>query len=474
MRAWVLLFTFAGLMAASDWPRFRGPNGTGVSADRDLPAELSRDRNVLWKVKTSKGHSSPMVADGRVWITGFEGEDRILLCFDAKTGALVWRKAVKREHAVTVNPQNGPTTPTPATDGKSIFIYYPEVGLLAYDREGNERWRVPLGPFGSIQGMAVSPIVVAGNVVLLVDTPEEAWLVAYDAATGKQAWKVERPIGWLGGYATPSVYQPKDGPEQIVVAGAVELTGYNARTGERIWWARGVTIEPAALPLVADGSVYTIEPTVSEDGGAPPFDALLRKYDKNKDGKLQISELAGEGVSDKIMYRIAKSVDKNTGNGDGAVTEEEWNKAFNSDDPGGGLVRTRIAGTGDVTKTNVVWRHTKGVPYVEAALYYQGLIYVIKTGGILTVFDPETGKVLKESRLKDGIGEYYAQPVAGDGKIYFVSEEGKISVIKAGAEWEMLSSGEVEGSVIATPAIADGRIYLRTDESLYCFGAAGK
>lgn len=136
--------------------------------------------------------------------------------------------------------------------------------------------------------------------------------------------------------------------------------------------------------------------------------------------------------------------------------------------------RARIAGTGDVTKTNVVWRHTKGVPYVEAALFYQGLIYVIRTGRILTVFDPETGTVLKESRLKDGIGEYYAQPVAGDGKIYFVSEEGKISVIMAGAEWEMLSSGEVEGSVIATPAIADERIYLRTDENLCCLGAAGK
>lgn len=290
--------------------------------------------------------------------------------------------------------------------------------------------------------MAVSPIYVAGH------------------------------VGWLGFYATPSVYQPAGGPEQIVVAGAVELTGCQATTGERLWWARGVTIGPAALPLVAGDFVYTIEPTSGDEGGAPPFSGLLKKYDKNNDGKLQIAELTGETLSDKIMYRIAKSVDKNTGNADGAVTEAEWTKAFNSTAPGGGLVRIRLKGAGDVTATNVVWRHTKGVPYVEAALLYQGVLYVVRTGGILTAFDPETGKVLRQARLKDGLGEYYAQPVAGDGKIYFVSEEGKVSVIKAGVDWEMLSSGEVDGSVVATPAIADSRIYLRTDENLYCFETA--
>ena len=457
------------LLAGSDWPRFRGPNGEGVSPDHGLPAELSRDRNVLWKVKAPKGHSSPIVFDGRVWITGWEGDQRILLCFDAKTGAEIWRKGVTRARSETVNPMNGPTTPTPATDGHSIFVYYPEVGLLSYDRDGKERWRTPLGSFGSIQGMAVSPIYVEGNVVLFVDTPEEAWLAAYDAGSGKQVWKVERPIGWLGSYATPSVYLPAEGPAQIVVAGAVELTGYQAKTGERLWWARGVTVGPAALPLVAGDSVYTLEPTGGEEA-APPFDGLLKKYDKNNDGKLQLSELSGESLNDKIMYRIAKSIDKNTGNGDGAVSAEEWDHAFNTSDPGGGLVRTRLTGKGDVTKTNVVWRHPKGMPYVVAALFYDGVLYVVRSGGILIAFDPETGKVLREERLKDGIGDYYAQPVAGDGKIYFINLDGKVSVIKAGANWEMLSSSDLGEEVIATPAIADSRIFVRTDGMLYCFG----
>jgi outer membrane protein assembly factor BamB len=468
MRLLALFLTISALLPASDWPRFRGPNGAGVSTDPGLPDALSGDRNVLWKAKIPKGHSSPIVAAGRVWITGFEGDQRILLCFDAKTGAPLWRKSVARARAEAVNPQNGPTTPTPATDGNSIFVYYPEFGLLAYDRDGNERWRVPLGPYGGIQGMAVSPIYVEGKVILLVDTPEEAWLMAFDAATGKLAWKVERPIGWLGSYATPSVYKPKEGASQIVVAGALELTGYQAKTGERLWWARGVTIGPAALPLVAGDSVYTVETFGGEDA-PPPFSSMLKQYDKNKDGKIQLSELTGDSLNDKIMYRIFKSIDKNTGNGDSEVTEEEWNKAFNAGEHAGGLVRTRLNGAGDVTKTNVLWRYTKGIPYVQSALIYNGLLYMIKSGGILTVFDPETGKVLRAARLKDGIGEYYAQPVAGDGKVYFISEGGKVGVIKAGADWEMLSSGEVDGSVVATPAIADSRIYVRTDENLYCF-----
>jgi outer membrane protein assembly factor BamB len=459
------------LVCASDWPRFRGPNGAGISPDRGLPVEISKDRGVLWKMATPKGHSSPVVIGGRVLITGADADQRVLLCYDAVTGGLLWRKGIIKARAETNNPLNGPATPTPASDGRSVFVYFPEFGLLAYDLDGKERWRAPLGPFGSIQGMAVSPIVAGGNVVLLVDTPDEAFLVAFDGATGKQAWKTERPIGWLGSYTTPSLYQPARGPEQIVVAGAVELTGYEAKTGKRLWWARGVTTGPAALPLVSGESVFTIEPANGSDEPTD-FATFSKEYDKNGNGKIELSEL-GDNLHDKIMYRVFQSIDKNSGNGDGVVTAEEFNKAFNATEPGGGLVRTRIGGAGDVTKSNVVWRHTKGVPYVLAALVYDGVLYSIRGGGILTTFDPETGKVLHEERLKNALGEYYAQPVAGDGKVYFVSKEGKVSVIKAGASWEMLSSGDLEEDVIATPAIAGSRIYVRTEEALYCFGARG-
>ncbi len=468
MRIVIILFLLCGTLAASDWTRFRGPNGTGVSPERGLPAEISRDRNVLWQAKTPRGNSSPIVAGGRVFITGYEGDDRIVLCYDARDGKLLWRRAMPKAHAETVNPLAGPASPTPASDGRAIFVYFPEIGLISFDFEGTERWRVPMGPFGSVQGMAVSPVCAAGKVIMLIDTPETAYLAAYDARTGKQAWKVDRPIGFLGSYATPALDESSSG-SLLVVAGAVELTAYRPATGERVWWARGVTISPAAPPLVVKDSVYTVEPTAE---AGPPFEAMLRKYDKNKNGKIELSEVSGESVGDRIMYRLLQSADKNLGNGDGAVTPEEWNRAFAENDPGGGLVRTRLGGQGDVTRTHVAWRHNKGVPYVTAPLLYERVLYVVRDGGIVSTFDPQTGKLLREERLKNAIGDYYASPVAADGRIYFVSKDGKITVVRAGADWEVVSSGNLDEQVIATPAIANGRIYIRTDQALYCFGAS--
>src|SRR5438270_31214 len=155
MRLLILCLTCTAF-AASDWPRFRGPNGTGISPDRNLPAEIGKNRNVLWMQKTLKGNSSPIVAGGRVWITGWEGDDRVLLCFDAGTGAPIWRRAVKKGFTEPPNPLNGPTTPTAATDGRALYAFFPDFGLIAHDLDGKELWRLPLGPFGGIQGMAVS------------------------------------------------------------------------------------------------------------------------------------------------------------------------------------------------------------------------------------------------------------------------------------------------------------------------------
>ena len=469
MRNWVACLVISGLLSASDWPRYRGPNGTGISPDRELPSELSKDKTLLWTTTVAKGNSSPVVVGGRVFITGHEGEQRAVFCLDAKSGKLLWRKSVDPVWKETVNPLNGPTTPSVATDGRLVFSYFPEMGLVAHDFAGDERWQVPLGPFGSIQGMAASPVYANGKVVLLVDTPEEAFLVAYDAETGRQAWKVDRPIGFLGSYATPSIHKPAQGPEQLVVAGAVEVTAYDISTGKRVWWANTITNGPAALPLVHDNAVYTVEPGGE---GAPPFGQMLKQFDKNGNGKVELSEASGDSVNERIMYRVFKSIDKHVGDNDGSVTEKEFTGSFASDKPAGGLVRTELGGNGDVTRTNIAWRQTKGMPYVTAPLLYKGVLYVIRNGGILATYDPKSGKRLGEARLKEAIGDYYASPVAGGGKIYFVNKEGKISVVRAGEKWEVLSTTDLGEQVIATPAIADARIYIRTDQALYCFGNA--
>ncbi|MBC8164803.1 MAG: PQQ-binding-like beta-propeller repeat protein [Bryobacteraceae bacterium] len=439
-----------------------------MSDDTEVPAEIGPDKNVIWKAKTPNGNSSPVVVDGRIFLTGHEGDARFVLCLDARTGEEVWRKTLTRSRTEIANPINGYTTPSIATDGKSVFAFIPEFGLAAYTVEGKDLWQRPLGPFGGVQGMAVSPVYLDGRVYLLIDTPEQAWLAAYDATTGKSQWKAERPIGLLGGYATPAVHKDRNGRMQLIVSGALELTAYDAESGKRVWWATGITNYPAAPPLVTSDAVYTVEPY--GDGGSPPWAEQLTKFDKDKDGIIQLTEVSGTGPSVAIWQRILRSTDKNMGNNDGEVTEQEFTRAFASEKPGGGLVRTKLDGKGDVSATATLWRHTKGVPYVTAPLLYKDTLYLVRNGGIVSVFDPKSGKLLRESRLKDAIGDYYASPVAAGNHIYFVSKEGKVSVVSATTEWEIVSSGNLDEQAIATPAIAGNRIFIRTENTLWCFG----
>jgi outer membrane protein assembly factor BamB len=304
-------------------------------------------------------------------------------------------------------------------------------------------------------------------VIVFMDQPTESYLVAFDAANGKQTWKVERPSGFLGGYATPSLYKPKDGPLQLIVSGAVELTGYQARTGERLWWARGLTFAPAALPLVKGDTIFTLEP---RGDAAPPF-SQVASYDRNKNNKVSFDEVSGEKLGDKIWNKILRSIDKFFGDGDGAVNEEEWKKSFTAGEKAGGLNAFAIGGKGDLSTKGSKWNVSKGMPYVTAPLLYRDVLYVVRNGGILTSYNPATGEKLKEERLKDARGDYYASPIAAGGKLYLVSKEGKLSVVKAGARWETEASVDLADQVIATPALVGGRLYVRTAQNLYSFGS---
>jgi len=466
MRLWACLLA-SSLVYAADWPRFRGPNGDGVAPDDKAPAEFGLEKNLAWKAKIPQGNSSPILINGRMFLSAHEGDERLVLCLDAASGKELWRKAIRKARSEMVNPLNGPTTPTPATDGKNVFVFFPEFGIVSYAWNGDERWRAPLGPFDAVQGVATSPVYAEGNVILFMDQPTESYLIAFDASNGKQRWKVERPSGFLGGYSTPSLYKPKDGPMQLIVSGAVELTGYQAKTGERLWWAHGLTFAPAALPLVQGDTIYTVEP---RGEAAPPF-AQVATYDANKDGKISFQEVSGEKLGDKIWNRILRSIDKFFGDGDGAVNEEEWKKSFTAGENAGGLNAFAIGGKGDLSAKGSRWNVSKGMPYVTAPLLYKDVLYVLRNGGILTSYNPSTGEKLKEERLKEALGDYYASPIAAGGKLYLVSKDGKLTVVKAGPQWEAVSSVDLNEQVIATPALAGGRLYVRTAQTIYSFGS---
>jgi outer membrane protein assembly factor BamB len=452
----IFLLLLAFPLHASDWPRFRGPDGTGVSTDKNLPASIDRNQNLLWSAKPPTGNSSPIVVNGRLYLTAHLADQRIVLCFDSKTGKELWRKGIAKVRSESFHPRNGSTTPTPTTDGSNIFVFFPEIGLLAFNRDGKELWRTPLGPFTSIQGLASSPVYEQNKVLLLIDTPEQASLAAYNSTNGKEVWKAERQTGTLGSYTTPTISN-----NVVIVAGALELTGYDVATGKRIWWARGVSEYPAAPPFVVGDSVYSVEPAGLT---WPPYDEPLRLFDKNKDRKIEFSEMSEDQVA---WSRSLKGIDRNVGNRDNVLTEEEYKQA-SWDENSGGLARTKLGGSGNIGQSQVLWRNTKGMPFLTGALLYKNVLYAIDDG-ILSTFDPADGKRLRQEKLTEAPGDYYASPVAGDDKIYLVSLKGKVTVIKANTNWNILSTGDLGEEVIATPAIADEKIYIRTLNFLYCF-----
>jgi outer membrane protein assembly factor BamB len=448
--------------AATDWPRFRGPNGQGVSEITGLPVHFGPAQALAWKIEVPAGSSSPIIAGDRIFLTAHEGDERLVLCLEAATGKVIWRRAVPKLRSETANPINGPATPTPVSDGANVYVFFPEIGLLSFGSDGEQRWRTPLGPFQSVQGLAASPILVDGKVVLLIDQTGDSYIAAFDARDGSLAWKTERPSTFLGGYSTPTVYEPADGPAQLLVAGALEFTSYGAASGKRLWWANTVTNAPVSVPVVGDGVVYLNEPA----GENPPaFDGMLG-MDKNKDGKIALTEVGG------VLTRLFSRIDQLWGDSDGVVDDAEWRKAFQSLEGSGGLVAVRLGGTGDVTDTHIQWRYVKSLPYLASALLYDKVLYVVREGGILTSLNPATGEVLKQGRIPDAMDDYYASPIAADGKIYVVSKGGKVSVLKAAGEWEVLATNDLAEECIATPAIAQGRLFVRTVKALYSFGSS--
>lgn len=468
MHSFLAMALIPALAVAGDWPRFRGPNGSGTPGDDKAPADFALDRNVLFKVKTPAGHSSPILVKDRLFLTGHDGDQRVVLCLDAAKGTEIWRRSLARVRTETAHPLNGPATPTPATDGSHVYAFFPEYGLVSFDWGGKERWRTPLGPFDTIQGVATSPVYAEGVVAVLIDQPGDSYLIAFDAKSGKQRWKASRPSGFLGGYSTPSVYKPAKGPSQLVVAGAIELTGYQVATGERLWWARNITNAPAALPLVANDVVYTMEPA----GEAPEPFSRVGQYDKNKDGRIEVAaEVTGDGFGEQIWRKILTSVDRHHGNKDGVVEESEWRASFSGAPKAGGLQAVRLGSKGELPPSEMKWRVEKGMPYVTAPLLYRDVLYIVRNGGILTSYRPETGEILKQGRVKEALGDYYASPVAAGGRLYLVNKDGKLSVLQAGAQWEFVSGVDLGEQVIATPALGDGRIYVRTAGTLYGFGS---
>ena len=463
LRVCVLPLLALAAGADNQWMQFRGPNGSGVDSAAGYPVEFSPSKNVVWKTAVSYGQSSPVVAGGRVYLTASEGGRLLTICLDAKTGDRLWQREIRRKPQQIFR-ANDPASPTPAADENGVVAFFPDFGLVAYTPDGKDRWTLPLGPFKNFYGMAASPILAGDLLVLVCDQQTGAFLLAVDRKTGRQRWKTDRPMAGIG-WATPMVFRPKEGAAQLIVLGTTRLDSYYLDTGEPRWWMPIGSGGSLGTPVSANGTLF-VSTLGSTEPYMPTFESVLATYDKDRDGRLSHDEFKGDPDLGEHFGWIDTD-------GDGFITAPEWNAARNSGIGEYGAIALQ-PGTaqGKLEAGSIRWRFKKNLPYIPAPLVYKDVYYMVRTGGIITSLDPETGRLLKEGRSRDAMGEYHASPVAADNKLFLASTEGKVTVLRAAPEWEILAVNDLGDEIHATPALSEGRIYVRTHDTMYCFGAS--
>src|SRR5436190_3490599 len=372
----------------NEWRQFRGPNGTGVADGFTLPTEFSSTKNLTWKVSVPFARSSPVVTTDRVFLTASESDKLITLALDRKTGKVLWRREIVRARHMPLYKANDAASPTPVSDGQNVFVFFAELGLISYGPNGQERWRVPLGPFNSFYGIGGSPVLAGNTLVMVCDQRTGSFMIAVDARTGKELWKINRSN--YEAYSTPAIFKPKDGPTQLIVLGSQSVDAYSLDKGERLWWVSKIGAYPKGVPVLGTDMVYVLAEG-GEESFLPPFDDMLKQYDSNKDQRVSREE----AKSNADAYEHFGWLDPNS---DGYIERPEYEFARSSTTSGHGLTAVRVAGRGDLTSSSVAWTVKKSYPGIPAPLIYRGVMYLMKEGGIVSSLDPGNGQILKQGR----------------------------------------------------------------------------
>jgi outer membrane protein assembly factor BamB len=464
MRVVCLVAVLTGV-AWGQWDRFRGPNGTGVSDSGRLPAEFGAEKNLIWRRELPPGHSSPVIAGGRLYFTGVEDDRLYTFCLETDTGRVMWKQEAPRPRREKLHSLNNPASPSPATDGANVYTFFPDFGLLSYTGDGKERWRLPLGPFKNVYGIGVSPVLADDVVVLVIDQDQNSFIIAVDRSDGKVRWQKPRPEA-LSGASTPVVVKRSDGPSLILAPASFRMDAYSARDGEAVWWVHGLPSEMKSTPVVVGDLVYisgfnTPENDPGRQVALPTWQELLARDDTNGDGVIQKEE-----VSDARTKKYWSFIDTE---GRGKIEESNWKLYVSVMAAENGLYVFKLGERGDAT-AKLVWKYQRSVPQLPSLVVYRDVVYMVNDRGVLTTLDAATGRMLRQDRMRGLSDNYYASPVAGDGKIFLASHKGVVTVLRASGQQELLAANSLDEEIFATPAIANGRLYVRTVSSLYCFG----
>lgn len=427
----LLLMTWAwAAESPGGWAYWRGPNDDGMALG-DAPVHWSDTEHIAWKAPVpGRGHSSPVVWGDRIFVTtavptgnpGAPAEDPpansgrrrggfgsrgaqpehkfMLLCFDRKTGKLLWEKVarVAAPHE-GYHPQYGSfASNSPVTDGKHVIASFGSRGVYCYTLDGELVWQKDLGKLRMFNGFGEGswPALDGDKLVLVWDQEDESFLIALDKSTGRELWRTPRDgvTNWSGAYITSY-----GGRKQVIVSASRKVCAYDLETGKLIWEAAGLGQNTIPSPVAADGMVFVMS------GFRNP-----------------------------------------------------------------NLMGIRLGRHGDLTGTDaIVWQNQRGNSYSASPVLHDGELYVLSDSGMLSCYDAKTGKAYYQQQRLPKPYNFKASPVGVNGKLYLASEEGDVIVVRMGEKFEVLATNTLADQMfIATPAILDGEIYLRGQNTLFC------
>jgi outer membrane protein assembly factor BamB len=488
--AFVVVLRSGGPAVAQDagnvWPRFRGPGASGIAAGAaSPPLEFGAGKNQLWKTALPVGHGSPAIWGDRIFLTGADPANKKLetIAIDRATGGIVWRQAVSVEQFERVHVLGNAATATPAVDGERVYAYFGSYGLVAYDVDGQQVWELRLPVLQNNFGSGTSPVVAGDLVILNRQEPKDPFIIALDKKTGKQVWKQPYQVPPnlptpYASYSTPLVVG-----QQVIIHGMNRLDAFDLATGERKWWIR-INSSGTSSPIFDGGTIYVASwSPFGEADQLPdlPDFATLLKYDKNGNGTLSQDEIppslyvfSRPDTPDVpgATYSVKAAFARFDTNKDGELQKEEWEaglKYIAQLHADHGLLAVRPGGNGDVTATNVIWTEKTSIPEVPTPIAYQNRIYMIRNGGVLTCVDAATGHVVYRGRV-GASGPYFSSPVIAGGRLLVASGDGVVSVLGLGDDLQVLARNDLGETVMATPAVVGGVLYVRTASAILAFG----
>ena len=402
---------FTAAAWAENWPQWRGPYLNGVSQEQNLPVRWSTTENVAWKLPMpSKTGSTPIIWGNNIFLNVADGDSLYLWCVDKVKGTPIWKKLIAGGN-YEINKQNM-STPSPVTDGASVYVMAGVGVLKGFDFAGNELWMRDIqkdyGKFGLQFGYASSPLLYEDSLYVQVlhgmKTDDPSYLLRIDKKTGKTVWRVERPTAATSespdSYRTPALVK-SGGRVDIVVADGDGVTGHDPATGKELWRSRGL------------------------NPGNNPANRVI----------------ASVVVSGDLIY-VPSRVRP--------------------------LIAFRAGGSGDISQSHQVWSFNNG-PDVPTPVTDGTYFYSVNDRGIVWCLDAKTGQeVYGSQRIRTAT--YSSSPVLADGKIYTTSEDGVTTVFRAGPKFEVLAENDLAGYTLSSPAISDGHIFLRTTQFLYSIG----